>query len=408
MKLTGRSGRIRAACVAGALALAGTPAALAATPTAHPADSIASVASISPTPPMGWDSWYVYKCKISDKLIEHNAAAMVRTGMAPAGYRYVDIDDCWEKKTRTRGGGLVANPRKFPAGIAPVASYVHRKGLRLGIYLDAGTKTCTGYPGSMGHVGADVATIAAWKVDSLKLDYCQARPAPAQPIYTSYQEAIAGTGRRIMLNICDWGYEQPWLWGPGVGSTWRTSGDYYAYGAPSDWWGAILTVLDLNEGLAPYSRPGAFNDPNGLLIGSGALTVGEQRAQMSLWSVMAAPLIASGDLGHQPAATLEILTNRDVIAVDQDPAAIQGWRVVDTPAEQVWTRPLADGSRVVLFVNPTSQRQRYIFDLATLGIAGPRYTVRDLWLERTYHTPGPLDVGVGPHDVRMLRLTAPA
>jgi alpha-galactosidase len=389
-------------------ALVVTIAVLAPAGAAADAPSLASIAAISPTPPMGWDSWYRYKCKVNQGLIERTARALAGNGMYAAGYRYVNIDDCWESKGRSPAGRLLADPAKFPAGIAALASYVHARRLKLGIYLDAGTLTCTGFPGSMGHVVHDIATIAGWGVDSLKLDYCQARPAPAQPIYTAYHQAIVDSGRAIMLNICDWGYQAPWIWGPGVGNTWRTTGDYYTYGAPRNWWGAILTLLDLNAGLAQFARPGAFNDPNGLLIGSGALTIPEQRAQMSLWSIMAAPLIASGDMGHQPGATMQILTNADVIAVDQDPAGIQGTRVVDTPTQQVWQRPLADGSRVILFLNPTGRRERQMFDLAALGIAGPRYIVRDLWTGHTWHTPGPLNVAVGPHDVRMLRLTDPA
>jgi alpha-galactosidase len=375
---------------------------LACAPTA--AASLATTAALTPTPPMGWSSWYGYKCRISQRLIERSAAAIATNGMYAAGYRYVNVDDCWMSRRRTPSGALQGDVRMFPAGIGALASYVHARREKLGIYLDAGTRTCTGFPGSLGHVTQDVRTLASWGVDAIKLDYCRARPAPAQPVYESYQQAIAASGRAIMLNICEWGYQDPWLWAPGVGSTWRTTGDYYTYGAPKDWWSAIMRLLDLNAGLAPYARPGAFNDPNSLVIGAHVLSIPEERAQMSLWSVLAAPLIAAGDLVHMPRATMQILTNRAVIAVDQDLGGMQGTRVVNTPTQQVWQRTLANGSKVILFLNPTSTAELQSFDLAQIGMTG-RYLTRDLWLPRRWNTPGPLYVTVGAHDVRMLELT---
>ena len=389
---------------AGALLVVVTVLGCAAAPQASA--SLATTAALTPTPPMGWSSWYVYKCGVDQGLIERTAQAMVANGMYAAGYRYVDVDDCWMSKARSSGGSLVPNPKKWPTGMSSVAAYVHTRHEKLGMYLDAGTNTCTGFPGSLGHVSQDVDALASWGVDAIKLDYCRARPAPAQPIYEGYQQAIGASGRAIMLEICDWGYEDPWIWGPGVASEWRTTGDYYTYGAPRNWWGSILQLIDLNAGLAQYARPGAFNDPNGLVIGTGALTIPEERAQMSLWSVMAAPLIAAGDMAHQSKATMQILTNRAVIAVDQDPGGMQGTRVVDTPTAQVWQRTLADGSRVILFLNPTATKEVQTFDLSTLGLSG-RFNARDLWTGQRWNTPGPLYVHVDGHDVRMIEL-APA
>jgi alpha-galactosidase len=239
----------------------------------------------------------------------------------------------------------------------------------------------------------------------VKVDYCRARPAHARPIYVSIQRALAKTGRAIMLNICEWGYEAPWLWAQGVGSTWRTTGDYFTYGAPRSFWGAILEILDLNAGLAAYSRPGAFNDPNAMLVGTGWLTTSEERAQMSLWSMLAAPLVAGGDLTHASQATIGILTNRSVIAVDQDRGGIQGTRVVNSRTAQVWLRKLQNGSQVILFVNTSTRTRVQSVDPGLIGIAArPSYPVEDLWSHQRWTASKSIRVWVGGHDVRMLEL----
>jgi alpha-galactosidase len=375
-------------------------------PAAHA--SLATTAAIAPTPPMGWSSWYHYGCGIRASLFEQTASAMARNGMAAAGYKYVNIDDCWMTRRRTLQGELQPNPNRFPDGIAGVANYVHGLGLKLGIYLDTGSATCTGFPGSGGHDAQDARTIAGWGVDALKLDFCRTRPAKAAPIYRRWQRSLDQTGRRIMLNICEWGYQNPWKWAPGIGSTWRTTGDYFSYGAPRSYWAAILAILDLNERLATYARPGAFNDPNALLVGTGVLTVPEERAQMSLWSMLAAPLIAGGDLAHLSRGTLQVLTNRDVIAVDQDERGMQGRRVVADARHQVWVRKLGDGSRVLLFLNPTKAGALQYFDLTELGYApGHHVLLRDLWEKRTITSTSDVRLWVGPQDVRMVRLDRP-
>ncbi|MGZ6652444.1 MAG: glycoside hydrolase family 27 protein, partial [Solirubrobacteraceae bacterium] len=273
-----------------------------------------AIARLAPTPPMGWNSWYGFGCAVNDALYKRTANAIVRSGMAAAGYRYVNIDDCWMARKRDAAGALVPNPVEFPNGIAGLASYVHGLRLKLGIYLDAGTATCTGFPGSAGHFGQDAKTIASWGIDAVKVDYCRARPAAPRPIYRRIQQALAATHRPITLNVCEWGYQAPWLWAPEIANSWRISGDYFSYGAPHNYWKALLRVVDFNAGLAGYSRPGAYNDPNQLLVGTGVLKVSEERAQLSLWSMMAAPLIAGGELSKISRATLSILTNREVIA----------------------------------------------------------------------------------------------
>ena len=369
--------------------------------------SRAGIAAIAPTPPMGWSSWYKFGCGINEGLFERTARAMVSTGMAAVGYRYVNIDDCWMSKARSSGGTLVPNPLKFPDGIAGVANYVHARGLKLGIYLDTGSATCTGFPGSAGHFTQDVATVAAWKIDYIKADYCRSRPAPALPIYTKLQRAIAATGRQILLSVCEWGYQDPWTWAAGVGSTWRTTGDYFSYGAPRDYWKAILKILDLNAALAPYAHPGAWNDPNAMLIGTGALTPTEERAQLSLWSMLAAPLIAGGDLSTAPRATISVLTNREVIAVDQDPAGEQGTRVVHGANYQVWLRTLAGGSHALLLLNSGSRPATLTTDIPRLGLPfRSSYLVHDLWSHRSYQTRGRVSARLQPHDALMVKVNA--
>jgi alpha-galactosidase len=217
------------------------------------------------------------------------------------------------------------------------------------------------------------------------------------------QQALAATHRPIVLNICDWGYQQPWTWGPKIGNTWRTTGDYFSYGAPRDFWKALLKIVDLNAGLASYSRPGAFNDPNALLVGTSFLTPTEDRTQVSLWSMLAAPLIAGGDLVSMSQQTLATLTNPDVIAVDQDPAGLQGTRIVNGRGYQVWVRHLADGSEAVLAMNTGRVAGAFPLDVSRIGLpASSGYLIHDVWQHRSWQTTGPMALHVWPHDVRML------
>jgi alpha-galactosidase len=361
---------------------------------------------MSPTPPMGWSSWYRFGCAIDEVLFKRTALALKSTGMASAGYRFVNVDDCWMTHARDTTGNLQADPKRFPGGIDGLGSFLHARGLKLGIYLDTGIATCTGFPGSQGHFRQDARKIAAWGVDYVKLDFCRTRPALAKAIYARFHRALTDTGRPMLLNICEWGYQSPWQWGPGIGSTWRTTGDYFSYGAPRSYWKAILKIVDLNAVLASYARPGAFNDPNALLIGTKVLTVSEERAQMSLWSMLAAPLIAGGALDTASRETIGILTNREVIAVDQDQAGIQGVRVSNDPVHQVWVRRLQDGSRAVLLLNASLAPATVAADVASLGLP-PRsdYLVRNLWTHRSRVVHGnSIAATVGGHDVVMLRI----
>ncbi|MDQ6777861.1 MAG: glycoside hydrolase family 27 protein [Actinomycetota bacterium] len=376
-------------------------------PISSPPAVSASLVALAPTPPMGWNPWYKFGCQANEQLIEQTAQAIVSSGMAAAGYRYVNLDDCWMAASRDSSDALQADPQAFPDGIPALASYVHGLGLKLGIYLDAGTQTCMLRPGSAAHFAQDAATVASWGVDFIKVDYCYTNLIPAQPVYATMQQAILAARRPIVYSISDDGFDRPWFWGPGLASLWRTTNDYTAYGARSgDWWGAVLKILDINAGLYRFAQPGAWNDPDILLIGTGLLTVPQERSQFSLWSMMAAPLLAGGDVRTMSQATAAILTNGEVIAVDQDPAGRQGVRIADRSGHQVWIRRLLDGSIAVLFLNTASQPATITMSAARAGVGRhQRYAVRDLWHHRSWSSSAPtIRARVAPDDVVMLRV----
>lgn len=331
------------------------------------------------TPPMGWNSWNRFGCDVSDKLIREIADAIAANGMRDAGYQYVTIDDCWQV-ARSPEGVIVADPVRFPSGMKAVADYVHSKGLKFGIYTDAGTKTCEGRPGSYGHEEIDARTYAAWGVDYVKIDWCNSEGLDARVQYTRFGNALAASGRRIVFSICEWGRNEPWTWAPEVGNLWRTTGDI------ADRWSSVLTLVDLSSQYWHAARPGAWNDPDMLEVGNGGMTTTEYRAHFSLWAMMAAPLIAGNDVRAMSdstpaaAATRDILLNRDVIAVDQDSLGVQGKLVQASPSElQVWVKPLLDGSRAVLLLNRASVPTTITASWERVGLRTRRARVRDLW-----------------------------
>src|SRR5712691_3565878 len=297
------------------------------------------------TPPMGWNSWNHFGCDVSARLIRETADAMVASGMRDAGYRYVVIDDCWQV-ARDRQGRLVADSARFPGGMKPLADYVHSKGLKFGLYTDAGRQTCQGRPGTYGFEELDARTYAEWGVDYVKEDWCHAEGLDAPTQYAKFRDALAKAGRPIVFSICEWGSHHPWTWGPRTGNLWRTTGDI------GDDWASIISRVDLSSQYALTAGPGGWNDPDMLEVGNGGMTDDEYRAHFSLWAVMAAPLIAGNDVRTLAAATRDILENREVLAVDQDSLGAQGTIVWERPPElQVWMKPLQDGSRAVVLLN---------------------------------------------------------
>jgi alpha-galactosidase len=342
--------------------------------TAPAAAQSVSAASLAQTPPMGWNSWNKFACNVSEQLIRETADAMVSSGMQGAGYRYVNIDDCWQV-SRDAQGTIVADPARFPSGIKALADYVHSKGLKLGIYTDAGTLTCQKRPGSLGHELQDAKTYAAWAVDYVKIDWCHAEGLDPEVQYAKFRDALAQVGRPIVFSICNWGVKAPWTWGPVTGNLWRTTDDI------NDTWDRMSVIGFSQNGLEKFAGPGHWNDPDMLEVGNGGMEPEEYRVHMALWALLAAPLLAGNDLRSMTPETNEMLTNSEVIAVDQDAKGVQGHRFWDEGPLEVWARPLADGSDAVGLFNRGGSELKITLDFKTLGINGP-VKLRDLWLHK--------------------------
>jgi alpha-galactosidase len=334
--------------------------------------------SLAQTPPMGWNSWNKFACNVSEQLIRETADAMVSSGMQAAGYQYVNIDDCWQV-SRDAQGTIVADAARFPSGIKALADYVHGKGLKLGVYTDAGTLTCEKRPGSLGHELQDAKTYAAWGVDYVKIDWCHAEGLDPEVQYTKFRDALAQAGRPIVFSICNWGVKAPWTWGPATGNLWRTTGDI------KDTWDRMSVIGFSQNGLEKFAGPGHWNDPDMLEVGNGGMKPDEYRVHMALWALLAAPLLSGNDLRNMTSETKKMLTNSEVIAVDQDAKGVQGHRVWDEGPLEIWAKSLADGSSAVGLFNRGESELKITLDFKTLGING-RAKLRDLWQHK--------DVGV--------------
>ena len=353
------------------------------------------------TPPMGWNSWNHYHCNINESIVRQTADAMVKNGLKAAGYRYVIIDDCWQI-SRDSSGNIQADPKKFPSGIKALADYVHSKGLKFGLYSDAGTKTCQGRPGSKNYEYRDARQYAEWGVDYVKYDWCYTDGQDPKYSYQQMRIALNLTGRPIVFSVCDWGIDQPWLWGAEIGANlWRTTGDI----APS--WESFVNILDWQVGLEKYAGPGHWNDPDMLEVGNSGLSLNESRAHFSLWCILAAPLIAGNDLIHIKPEITAILTNREVIAVDQDSLGKQGTRIKDYGSKEVWAKELRDGGRAVVLFNRDSVPAKIRVSWSDLNFTpSMKANVRDLWKhEDLGEYSGSFSAEVAPHDVVMVRIT---
>lgn len=379
--------------------------------TAAPQSAIAqsrltSAPRLAALPPMGFNTWNKFGCNVSDRLIRETADAIVATGMKDAGYRYVVIDDCWQVSRDARGT-ITADAERFPRGVKDLADYVHSKGLSFGMYTDLGPKTCAGRPGSYGHEAQDARTYAGWGVDYIKVDWCHADSFDAKTRYTIFRDALRNSGRAIVLSICEWGQNDPWSWAPAVGQLWRTTSDI------SDNWESVVQIIGASGRHFAAAGPGHWNDPDMLEVGNGGMTTTEYQAHFSMWAMMAAPLIAGNDLRAMTAETAAILTNREVIAIDQDPLGVQGRVVIDVgDGVQVWVKPLQDRSRAVAFLNVRADTAEGSVRWKNLGIPPGAATVRDLWQHRDlgFHTDSGRDYGerltvrIPPHGVVMLRV----
>lgn len=346
---------------------------------AYPLDN-----GLARTPPMGWNSWNKFACNVNEQLIREMADAMVTSGMKDAGYVYLVIDDCWQIG-RDAHGNILPDPQRFPSGMKALADYIHSKGLKFGLYSDAGTLTCQKRPGSRGYEFQDARQYAAWGVDYLKYDWCSTGTQNAPASYSIMRDALLKAGRPIVFSICEWGTSKPWLWAKDVGNLWRTTGDIQdCWDCKRDWGGmGVVHILDLQDGLESYAGPGHWNDPDMLEVGNEGMTITEYRAHFSLWCILAAPLMSGNDLRNMTNEVKEILTNREVIAVDQDSLGMQGRRVKRDGDREVWAKQLADGGRAVVLFNRGPKSQEISVSWTEIGY--PQQVaahVRDLWAHK--------------------------
>ena len=363
---------------------------------------------LAATPPMGWNSWNKFGCAVDEAIVRRQADAMAASGLAAAGYRYIVIDDCWQG-SRDADGNIEADARRFPSGIRALADYVHAKGLKFGLYSDAGSLTCGGRPGSAGREFQDARRYAQWGVDYLKYDWCHTGSRDAEAAYTIMAKALRESGRDIVLSICEWGTSHPERWGPAVGHLWRTTGDIYdAWQGHRDWSSGMTDILDLQVDAWRHSGPNRWNDPDMLEVGNGGMTATEYESHFSLWAMLAAPLIAGNDLSAMSAGTLRILSNRDVIAVDQDTLGQQARRLWKDGDLEIWARPLKGGDQAVVLFNRGGAPAAMKVTWEQLNFA-PRLEaeVTDLWSKRrTRDVVGGYGDVVASHGVVMLRIEA--
>lgn len=332
------------------------------------------------SPPMGWNSWNHFHCDISEQTVKEIASAMASNGMAEAGYEYIVIDDCWQI-ARDLNGKIIADSIKFPSGIKSLVNYVHSKGLKFGIYSDAGKQTCQERPGSLNYEAMDAQTYAEWGVDYIKYDWCHHGFLKAKNTYPIMGEELYKLDRDIVYSVCNWGWGDPWEWAPEFAHLWRTTWDIEpCFDCRGNmFWKSVENIIDLNAPLAKYAGPGAWNDPDMLEVGNGNLTYNENVAHFSMWCMMAAPLIAGNDLRLMGDTTLSILTNPTMIAIDQDPLGIQGFRIYEDPYFEIWLKPLQDGSKAVCFLNRGDEAIQYTIDWKELLELTSDYRVLNVW-----------------------------
>jgi alpha-galactosidase len=370
---------------------------------------------VAQTPPMGWNSWNYFAAKVDDKGVRAAADEMVATGMKDAGYIYVNIDDTWQGK-RDENGVLHTN-EKFP-DMKALADYVHSKGLKLGIYSGPGSLTCAKYEGSYGHEEQDAKMYAEWGIDYLKYDLCSFRQnmdqqapndrvAQMKMMHDAYEKmgnALKATGRPIVYSFCQYGWDAVWEWAPQLGGNlWRTTGDI----RPS--WDSVYSILSAQEGLESYAGPGHWNDPDMLEVGNGRLNIREDRSHFSMWAMLAAPLLAGNDLPNMKPEIKEILTNKAVIAIDQDKLGKQGRRVYSEGELDVWERDLAGGAKAIAVLNAGSDRYSthpFHLSLARLGLHGP-LNGKDLWSGNEVTLTDGMPLEIGSHDILLVRIDSP-
>ncbi|WP_416307031.1 glycoside hydrolase family 27 protein [Neptunicella sp. SCSIO 80796] len=379
--------------------------------------------NLAMTPPMGWNSWNDFRCEVDEKMLRETIDAMVSSGMRDAGYEYVNIDDCWHGE-RDAQGFIQENKQRFPSGMKALADYAHSKGLKLGIYSDAGWQTCARFPGSRGHEFQDAQVYASWGIDYLKYDWCYSEGLNAEGAYQTMREALHQAGRPILFSICEWGESKPWEWAKDVGHLWRTTGDIYAcwdcenkFPTWSTW--GVLKILDMQEGLRKYAGPGHWNDPDMLEVGNG-LSYEQDRSHFALWAMLAAPLIAGNDIRHMSEQTKAILTNKGIIAVNQDAMGIQAFRLKsysDNDNLQIWFKPLENGDWAMAVLNRGEDTENFRFDWRQQQVKDDlfqhdaafdkaNYRITDLWTNKELGQTlqQTTEVQIKSHDTFIVRL----
>lgn len=365
---------------------------------------------LAKTPPMGWNSWNKFECDVSEKLIMQVTDKMASSGMQNAGYKYIVIDDCWQVG-RDENGEIVVDKDRFPNGMKYLADYIHSKGLKFGIYSCAGTKTCEGRPGGRGHEYQDALTYARWGVDYLKYDWCNSPTQDAKASYSTMRDALYTAGRPIVFSLCEWGTTKPWEWAKDVGHLWRTTEDIV------DRWDAMLEIVDEEKDLARYAGPGHWNDPDMLEVGNGEMTTEEYKTHFSMWCMLAAPLMAGNDLRNMSPETNGILTNREIIDLDQDTLGIQGFCFRDNGGYQIWIKKLVNNERAACLLNRSDEVKKVQVDFNVLLKANNNYwspdqynledyKVSDLWEHKVINTGNNIVyIEIPPHSVKVFKFS---
>ncbi len=374
---------------------------------------------LAQTPPMGWNSWNQFGCRVNEQLIREMADAMASSGMKDAGYEYVVIDDCWQIG-RDSAGNIIADPESFPSGIKALSDYIHSKGLKFGLYSDGGVYTCAHRPGSRGYEFSDARTYASWGVDFLKYDWCYSEGQSAEASYRLMRDALYKAGRPIVFSMCEWGSNEPWLWGQGIAHLWRTTGDISDCFSCESNWGSmgVMQILDRQVKLRGYSGPGHWNDPDMLEVGNHGLTLTEARTHFGLWCLLSAPLMAGNDLRNMPEEIVKILTNREVIAIDQDTLGRQALKWMDYGNLEIWLKPLANGDFAIGILNRSDeiitfdkklQLTTYDTDFKPKSYTyriDENFTIRDLWNHKQLGTTREnFKAEIDSHGLILLRLS---
>ncbi|MDB4303312.1 glycoside hydrolase family 27 protein [Desulfosarcina sp.] len=383
--------------------------------------------SLAHTPPMGWNSWNLFEGDVSEDLLKEIADAMVETGMKDAGYEYIIIDDIWQGGRDNRNN-IIPDPEKFPNGIKALADYIHSKGLKLGIYSTAAQLTCAGYTASYGFEEQDAKTFAEWGVDYLKYDYCNA-PGDMQTAmerYKTMSDALENTERPIVFAICEWGDRKPWLWGNEAGGhLWRTtwdSRDIWETETYDSGHAGIMNILDKQVGLESYAGPGGWNDPDLLMVGlygkgkssswdgSQGCNDVEYKSHFSLWCMLAAPLIVNLDVRNMNEATKEILLNKKMIAIDQDPLGKQGFKFIDEGDFEIWVKELSNEEIAICYLNRSEEKIKKKIKIDSIierfGYRSKSYKASDVWNpENIKKGKFPKKIYIESHGVVVFKLT---